>query len=181
MRLSRRKNRQKPVLSLARTGRLHALDILESHVHQPPFPAVHGRKSIRNPAPDHLVRCRLGLQPQLLRLQRLEVGRVKANQVVFPLVQPQHLRRNGLQCAQKFAVMLRNQRHIRPAEFHINLASFNALWVARAVSRGDAVFQAQASEFIEGDKESSYLLCGLLQVVDWHNKPVSQSQPRCAP
>jgi hypothetical protein len=24
-------------------------------------------------------------------------------------------------------------------------------------------------------------LCGLLQVVDWHNKPVSQSQPRCAP
>ena len=153
MRLSRRINRQKPILSLAGTGCLHALNILESHVHQPPFPAIHRRKSIRNPAPDHLVRRRLGLQPQFLRPQRLEIRRVEAHQVVLPLVQPQHLRRNGFQSAQKFPVLLRNQRHIQSGQFHINLASFNALWVARTVSRSNAVFQAQASEFIEGSKE----------------------------
>ncbi len=115
---------------------------------QPALAAVHGRKCVGRSTLDDLVRGDLGLQPQLLGPQRLKVGGVKAHQVVLALIETQHLCGDGLQRAQQFSIVLGHQRHIRSAKFYINLAGLQALGVARAISRCDAIFEAQSPQLV---------------------------------
>ncbi len=140
-----RKHRQKAFLPFSAAGRLHAFNRLEGQMQQPALAAIHGRKCVRNSALDDLVRGDLGLKPQFLGAQRLEVCGVKADQVVLALVETQHLRGDGLQRAQQLSIVLGDQRDIGSAEFHVNLAGLKAFGVARAVSGGDAVFEAQSA------------------------------------
>ena len=137
--------------------------------------AVHGREGVRHTGPDYPFSGGLSLHTQLLGAQGLEVGGVKADQVILALIKAQHLRGDGLQGAQQLAVVLRNQRHVGPSQFDIDLARLNSLGVASAVSGGNAVLEAHSTQLVQGGEESGDLLGSLLQVGDGHNKPVSQS------
>ena len=128
------------------------------------------------PVLQHFFGGGLGGQAQLLRAQGLEVAGVKADQVVLALVEPQHLRGDGLQRAQQLAVVLGHQRHIGAAQLDVDHARLEAFGVARAVAGGDAVLEAQSAQLVQGGQKSGNFLGGLLQVVDRHNRQVSQSQ-----
>ena len=176
IRLARGINGKESILTLAGAGRLHAFNIAEGHVQQAALSAVGGRKSVWNSRPDDLVGSNFRLQAKFLGTQSLEVSRVEAHQILFPLIEAENLRRDRLQGAQQLAVVLGNQRHVRARQLHVHHACFQTLGVLRAVSRSDAVLQAQPAEAIEVSEESGYLLCGLLQIGNWHDKSVSQNR-----
>src|SRR6185369_11036403 len=113
---------------------------------------------------------------KFLRAQCLVVARVKADQVMLTLFQPKHLRGQGLEGAQQFAILLCKQRHIGTTQLDIDHAALKSFRIARAVPGRDAVLETHASQFVEGGEESSDLLSSLLQVGDWHNGLVSQSR-----
>lgn len=174
--LAGRKDGEKTILSFAGAGRLDAIDALEGKVEQAAFAAVSGRERVGNAGADDLLGSGLCGKAEFLRAKGLEIVGVKADEVVFALVETQHLRGDRLEGAEQFAIVLGHERDIGSAELNINLASLEALRVARAVAGGDAVFEAQAAQFIEGGKESGNFLSSVLQVGNRHNGLVSQNR-----
>ena len=179
-RLERRRDRQiglafgidhkEAVRSLAHAGRLNALQRPADHVQHAPLAAVHGRKTIGNSGLAHLLRGGFGGQAQLLGAQSLEVAGVKADHVMLVMVEAQHLRGQCLESTQQLAVVLDHQWHIGAGQFNGDLPWCSAFAFARAVTRADAVFQAQPAQLVQGIQESGNFLCRLLQVVNGHNK-----------
>jgi len=94
---------------------------------------------------------------------------------VLALIEAKHLCGKGLKRLQQLAIVLRHERNIEPTEFDVDLARFKALRIVCAVTRGDAVLEAQTTQLVEIGEESSYFLCGFLQIGDRHNDLVSQS------
>ena len=99
----------------------------------------------------------------------LEVVGVKADQVALALVETQHLRGDGFQSAQQLAVVLRDQRHVRPGQLDVDLAALKALGVAGAVTGGDAVLEAHSTQLVQGGEKSGNFLGSFLQICNWHN------------
>jgi len=166
---------EKAILAFAVAGRLDALDAAKGHMKQAALAAVHGREGVWDAGAKHLLGGSLGRQAQFLGAQSLEVIGVKADEAALPLVEPQDLSSDCLQRQQQFAIVLRDQRHVRSSQLDAKGGS-QLLGVGRSVWRGDAVLEAKSTELVEGGEESGNLLGSLLQVVNGHNKTVSQSR-----
>ena len=67
-------------------------------------------------------------------------------------------------------------RPVEPGQFDADLPRRWRFPLARSVGRADAVLQAHSAEFVQGVQESGNFLGSLLQVVNRHNKQVSQSR-----
>jgi outer membrane protein TolC len=145
-------------------------------VQQTPFAAVHRRKSVRNARLEHLLSGRRSGHAKFLRAESFEVAGIKADQVVLALIETQDLHRNRLKRAEQFAIVLRQQWHIRAAQFHVDLARLKTLGIARAITSGDAIFEAHASKLVQGGEESGNFLCSFLHISNRHNEPVSQKK-----
>lgn len=141
-----------------------------------PLTAVHRGEGIRDTRLQHLLRSGLGSHAQFLRPQRFEVSCIKADQVMLPLIEAQHLHSNGLKRAKQLAIVLRQERHIGAAQFHVYLAGFQSLGVPRAIAGSDPVLETHASKLVEVGEESGNLLSSFLQIGNRHNGLVSQKK-----
>jgi hypothetical protein len=153
----------------AGAGRFHAFDSAEGHMQQAALAAVHRWESKGYAGSEHFVGGGFGLQTQLGGTHCLEVVGVKADQIALALVETEHLPGDGFESAQQLAVVLRDQRYVRPGQFDVDLAALHALGVAGAVARSDAVLEAHSTQFVQGGEKSGNFLSSFLQVCDWHN------------
>ena len=160
---------EKTALPLAHAGRFNALQRLADHVQHAPLTTVHRWKAVGLPSLAHLVGCGFGREAQLLGAQSLEVSSVKAHHVVLVVVQAQHLRGQGFDSPQEFAVVLDHQRYIGPGQFNADLPRRSDFAFLRPIGRADAVFEAQPAELVQGVQESGNFLCSLLHVINRHN------------
>ena len=166
-----RENRQKAVLAFAAAGCLDAFDAAEGHVHQAAVAAVHGRKGVGDAGADDFVGGNLSLQ-ELVWREGLEVAGVKADQVGLALIKTEHLRGDSLERQEQLAVVLGHEQDVRPAEFDTE-GGEPGLRHQVCLCSADAVFEAH-HPICSGWKGIGDLLGSLLQVVDWHNRQVSQ-------
>ena len=137
--------------------------------------AVHGGKAVRNAGLAHFFGGGFGGKAEFFGTQRLEVGGVKADHVVLVVIEAEHLHGEGFKRTQQLAVVLDNQRYIGAGELDVDLARLDAMGIARAIARRDAVLEAEPAKFVQGIQESGNFLCGQLEVFNRHNRQVSQS------
>lgn len=138
-------------------------------MHLAAIAAVHGREGIRYARADNFFGDGLSLKTKLLRAESLKVASIEADQITLVSIKAKDLASNGLQSAEQVAIVLGEQGNVRAGEFNTDLLRGTTIGTGGKLIGADAVLEAEASELVEGGKETGDLLGSLLQVINRHN------------
>jgi len=161
-------------LALADGGRLDIFNVLDGEVKEAAFTGVGGREAVGHAGLADAFGGELGGALDLLQAEGFEVEGVEADQVVLADVEAEDLDGDVFEGAEEFAAALGEQRGIGSVELDGKDLRAGVFGVRGSGGGADAVLEAQATEADYGVEETGDLLGGLLQVLNWHDKSVSQ-------
>ena len=163
------------LLAFAYGGGFHAFQGFEGEVEHAAFAGVGGREAVGLAGLADALGGGFGGCGDLLLSKRLEVEGVEADEIVFADVEAEDLDGDVLEGAEEFAAALGEERGVGAGQFDVEDLGSGVLRVCGGGTGADAVLQAQAAEADDGVEEAGDLLGGLLQILDRHDKSVSQS------
>jgi len=161
-------------LALADGGGLDIFNVFDGEVEQAALAGVGGREAVGHAGLADALGGGFGGLLDLLQAESFEVKGVEADEIVFSDVEAEDLNGDVFEGAEELAAALGEQGGIGAIELDgedLRAGVFGVRW-----SRGgaNAVLEAQAAEADYGVEETGDLLGGLLEILNWHDKPVSQ-------
>jgi hypothetical protein len=161
-------------LAFADGGRLDVFDVLDGEVEQAAFAGVGGREAVGHAGLADALGGGFSGVLNFLQAEGLEIERIEANQVMLARIKAENLEGYVFKGAEELAAALGEHGGVRAVELDGENLRAGVLGVRGSGSGADAVLEAQATEADYGVEKTGDLLGGLLEILDWHDKSVSQ-------